>query len=499
MIPTPRFLRPRRFPAAWCALAPALLAALAGPVRGAEPLKRFGEGLTLVYTERDRALADRLWPALLADREALMARLELYPEGTLRVELTPTVEAFLAAGGFAGALGVYDPYRRTIVLRSPRTDPAGGWDVRGVARHELVHGLLHLAINQPIPRWLNEGLAILMADELSFLDDSRLTMQAVLGHLIPLPLLMAGFPAGEGPRTQAYAQAASFARFLLGRGGMPGVRLLLATLAEGHDAGTAFRTAYGTSLAELEEQWRQGLARRFSVFTLITTSSVLGGVGVPLLLVALVRRAVQRRRKLAEWAGQERDEAAPLGPEPRFRWRRPAAAPGPRTRHGRGRFTSWRPLGYARDVSGAGGGPAAPEPSFSAKGAAMADAPRSGTFVYFEVTTGDKPAAEGFYTRLLGWRAESMDMGAAGQYTMFYNGDTPVGGVVTLPDGPEWAGISPHWRPYLAVDDLEASVAQALALGATQLVPISPVPGMGRYAVFRDPAGAVVGLFQAGT
>ncbi len=293
-------------------------AGAAAPAWAAPPLKRFAEGLTLVYTPVDRKLADRLWPVLIADRYALMARLELYPEGVLRVVLAPTRAAFLAAGGFAGALGVYHGALRTIVLRSPRTDPARNWDLRGVARHELAHGLLDLAIGQPIPRWLHEGLAILMADDLSFLDDSRLTVQAVLGQLLPLPALMVGFPAGEGPRTLAYAQSASFARYLLARGGMAQVRLLLQLLAGGSALEAAFARTYGESLADLELAWQSGLADRFSVFTLITTSSLLGGLGVPLLLLGFIRRRIQRRRVLAQWAQQEAQAALDAAEPPDY-------------------------------------------------------------------------------------------------------------------------------------------------------------------------------------
>jgi hypothetical protein len=295
----------------------ALVGLAAAPSLRAEEAvqKRFAEGLTFVYAPEDGALADKLWPNLIADREAIMARLELYPPGTLRVVLAPTLAAFHEAslpGTPAEALGVYYPELHTILLRSPRTDPAGAWDLRGVARHELAHGVLHLALPVAIPRWLDEGLAILMADELSFLDDSQLTLLAFAGRLLPLRELIEGFPEGHGATSLAYAQAASLVRHLLARGGIEGIRRLLDAMARGAPLAEAIHVTRGIGEAELEREWQESLAGRFSVWSLVTTTSVLGGVGAPLAIWAAWRRRRVQRARLAQWAAEETRQAERL-------------------------------------------------------------------------------------------------------------------------------------------------------------------------------------------
>jgi hypothetical protein len=299
------------------------LAAAGSPGRAADRQFLFAEGLTFVFDEQDRALAERLWPLMIADRRDIMERLGLHPEGALRVVLAPTREAFeQALGGFTPeALGVYFPASRTVVLRSPRTLPGGQWDLRGVTRHELAHGILDLAIGQPIPRWLNEGLAILFADELSFLDDSRLTLLAWRDQLIPLALLMGSFPSAEHALDTAYTQAASFARYLLRRDGLEGIRRLLAHMAQGEEPAGAFAMAYGEPLSALERAWQQRLSERFSWFALVTPLSVLGAVGAPLVIVGYLRRRIEARRRLRDW---EDEGEPPTGlPVPS----RPSAAP----------------------------------------------------------------------------------------------------------------------------------------------------------------------------
>jgi hypothetical protein len=200
-----------------------------------------------------------------------------------------------------------------IVLRSPRTAPGGTWDLRGVLRHELAHGIIDLAIAQPVPLWMHEGLAILVSDELDYLDETELTALAVLGQLIPLPGLFGQFPVTHGARTVAYAQAASFVRFLLREGGMAGLQRLLETLAQGTPPEQAFAATYGQPLEALERRWQQELAGRFSYLTLITTTTLLGGLGLPLLLLAVARRWVQRRRAYRQWELEERLRASVRG------------------------------------------------------------------------------------------------------------------------------------------------------------------------------------------
>jgi predicted enzyme related to lactoylglutathione lyase len=58
------------------------------------------------------------------------------------------------------------------------------------------------------------------------------------------------------------------------------------------------------------------------------------------------------------------------------------------------------------------------------------------------------------------------------------------------------AGKQPHWLPYVAVDDVDATIARARKLGA--LIPVVPedIPGIGRFSVLEDPTGAVLAVMK---
>ena len=116
-----------------------------------------------------------------------------------------------------------------------------------------------------------------------------------------------------------------------------------------------------------------------------------------------------------------------------------------------------------------------------------------GAFSWSELMTREPEAAAAFYGKLFGWRVESMDMGG-GPYHLVKVGDTSVGGIMKTPAdaGP----MPPAWGCYVTVDDADAIVAQAVALGGQVVVPAMDIPGVGRMAVIADPQGAALSVMQ---
>ncbi len=119
-----------------------------------------------------------------------------------------------------------------------------------------------------------------------------------------------------------------------------------------------------------------------------------------------------------------------------------------------------------------------------------------GTFCWFELGTTDGPAAKAFYTELLGWETEDVPM-EHGVYVMLSKDGNGVGALYELFDEQKEQGVPPHWLPYVAVEDADASVKQAVALGGEVLSPVTDVPEHGRMAVLKDPTGATFAIWQA--
>ncbi len=59
-------------------------------------------------------------------------------------------------------------------------------------------------------------------------------------------------------------------------------------------------------------------------------------------------------------------------------------------------------------------------------------------------------------------------------------------------------GLPPVWLVYFVVASLDASLAAVRSRGGTVVRDASP-SGEGRYAVIRDPGGAICALYEAGS
>ncbi|MBY6154156.1 VOC family protein [Vannielia litorea] len=108
-----------------------------------------------------------------------------------------------------------------------------------------------------------------------------------------------------------------------------------------------------------------------------------------------------------------------------------------------------------------------------------------------ELMTHDAAAARAFYEQTCGWRFETVRM-SEGDYHVAHVHGAAVAGIMDLPGS--MAGVPPHWFTYLAVDDVDASVAAIGDLGGEVVRPPFDVPEAGRIAIVKDPSGATVGL-----
>jgi predicted enzyme related to lactoylglutathione lyase len=115
----------------------------------------------------------------------------------------------------------------------------------------------------------------------------------------------------------------------------------------------------------------------------------------------------------------------------------------------------------------------------------------TGRFVWHELMTSDVAGAKAFYGDVVGWGAKAGP--ASGyDYAMLTIGDAPVAGLMPIPPEARAMGVPPNWGGYVAVDDVDATVAQAAGLGGKTPVPPRDIPDICRFAVIADPHGAAL-------
>lgn len=111
-----------------------------------------------------------------------------------------------------------------------------------------------------------------------------------------------------------------------------------------------------------------------------------------------------------------------------------------------------------------------------------------GQFIWYELLARDAAAAATFYGAVMGWTASAFDGDTPGSYRLFAANGVDVAGFMTLPE--DAAGMTPGWRGYVGVADVDAVAAQAKKLGGTVIVPPQDIPNVGRFALLADPQGA---------
>jgi predicted enzyme related to lactoylglutathione lyase len=119
-----------------------------------------------------------------------------------------------------------------------------------------------------------------------------------------------------------------------------------------------------------------------------------------------------------------------------------------------------------------------------------------GDWAWHELMTSDTAASEKFYAKILGWKSRKMSMGDGPPYTVFTQGGKDHGGMMKI-DPTCMPGVPPHWLIYIAVTDVDRTASAAAKSGGSVLVPPSDIPGIGRFAIINDPAGATFGIYRS--
>jgi uncharacterized protein len=115
-----------------------------------------------------------------------------------------------------------------------------------------------------------------------------------------------------------------------------------------------------------------------------------------------------------------------------------------------------------------------------------------GAPIWIDLTTSDVDRAQQFYGAVFGWTFESPGPEYGGYINAFSDGKYVAG---LMYNDPQWN--SPDtWSTYFHTADITATMAKAVAAGATSCVEAMEVKDKGWMGVQTDPTGAVYGLWQ---
>ncbi|MBM4387787.1 MAG: hypothetical protein FJ088_08615 [Deltaproteobacteria bacterium] len=171
--------------------------------------------------------------------------------------------------------------------------------------HEIAHiYLAKKAGKGGLPRWFNEGFAMLLAGE-PVIDRLKTALRAaIFKNLIRLEELEKSFPAGEPNVHLAYAESLIFMKFLISKYSMGKIVKII-----GETDGVGFRAAFkkttGDEIDDVEREWLDELEKPSLIFNIFSDWSVLWAGITVLFIIAYAIKKTRAKKKVRMWEIQE--------------------------------------------------------------------------------------------------------------------------------------------------------------------------------------------------
>jgi hypothetical protein len=157
--------------------------------------------------------------------------------------------------------GTFYPGTRTLLANIAPNAVDDPW-VRRVITHELTHLVFDTAVTNPYhypPRWLNEGIAVYLAQGYDRSDRGAVRDAVGLGTVMPLSALGGLFPTTHERFSLAYSESVSAVSFLVDQYGRGAMVALVRSYADGVTDDEAFQSALGTDVAGFEAAWLESI------------------------------------------------------------------------------------------------------------------------------------------------------------------------------------------------------------------------------------------------
>ena len=119
-----------------------------------------------------------------------------------------------------------------------------------------------------------------------------------------------------------------------------------------------------------------------------------------------------------------------------------------------------------------------------------------GSVIWNDLTVKNADEISNFYSEVVGWKPEAVNMGSYNDFNMNRPEDEVTGAGICHARGTN-ANLPAQWLIYIAVADVDKSIERCRSLGGKTITPVKHMQGYGRYCVIQDPAGAVCALFEA--
>ena len=239
--------------------------------------------------------------------EGVSSQLGFKLKGRIQVIVAPDKKRFHSAQPEGArlpdwAVGVAYPHRNLIVLlKNPRGDLLQTFE------HEVCHILLGRAFGKGhrVPRWLDEGIAILIAKEWNMQRLATMSMAVLSGSLLSMDTITLSFPRDARRAELAYCQSFYFISFLITRFGEKDFRSFLRTYSSCKDFRLALWKTYYLRWDEIEQMWQEYLKVRFGWLPVLFSTGTVWFFASLVFVWGYFYKKQKARKKMRQWELEE--------------------------------------------------------------------------------------------------------------------------------------------------------------------------------------------------
>jgi len=200
------------------------------------------------------------------------------------------------------AIGVAYPHQNLIVLLKNTRG-----NILKTFEHEMCHILLGRAFgsDHKVPRWLHEGMAIIVAGQWNMQRLTTMTMAVLTGTLLSMKEITHSFPRNAHQAELAYCQSFYFISFLKNKFGEEEFRTFLSTYSSCKDFKLALWKSYFLRWDEINELWLDYLKVRFSWTPILFSAGFLWFLASLVFIWGYVHKKRKTREKMRQWEREE--------------------------------------------------------------------------------------------------------------------------------------------------------------------------------------------------
>jgi hypothetical protein len=217
-------------------------------------------------------------------------------------------EQFYPSVGESWVWGFAEPMKRKIVLKSPSLAKTTGVQFIKTLKHEISHLVLHHAVGGHyglLPRWFDEGMAMLNADQWEWLDSWALFRMVIFSEPMPFLKLRETFPTESSDVRLAYAQSHNFCLFLRTTLKKTQFEALIAGMRQGVPLEAQLTSLFGLPFERIEKAWYEKVRDKYGVYPFLTSAGIFWFLVTLLMIVAYLRKRRAAQERLAEMQAED--------------------------------------------------------------------------------------------------------------------------------------------------------------------------------------------------